>query len=433
MNAACLHDTGLPPFDPLRPGFLAENYRIFDEYRSKDPVHWSGCPTGRRGRWFVFDHRSAVTVLSDKRFCRQSVPASGGCPVALSPGVDRDPPPQDPTRPKPFGPGAFPAMVSDWMLFQDPPRHTRLRAAVTPKFTVPAAQALRPTIERRVQELLEPLARFETFDLIKQFAFPLPLDIISEVLGVDASERLSFRAWSGAMRDALDRPKWGSDALVRAEAATMGLREYFEAAWRRHRTSPDSGVLSALLSLEGREAGLSKDEAFATFTFLISAGHETTTNLIASGMYLLSQHPGERQRLLEDPSLIPRAVEEILRFESPVQMAARNVTAEIKLGTRQLLPGQRVEVMLGAANRDPAVFDAPDRFDVGRKPNPHLSFGLGSHYCVGASLGRLVGAIALPMLLERIRVQEFAPGSIPWTASVGFRGLTHLPCIVGEP
>jgi len=427
---------GLPPFDPLRPGFLADPYRAFDEYRLHDPVHWNGHPSGRRaGRWYVFDYRSAVTVLTDKRFGRQPLAPRGACPAASGPCAHAPaaPPVAPPPVPRSFStPGPFAAMTANWMLFQDPPKHTRMRLAVSPAFTVAAAHALRSRIEQRVQELLAPLAGQQRFDLLREFAFPLPLDVIADVLGVDASERAAFRSWSAAMRNAVDRPKWGTDALAQADAATLGLNGYFEDAWRRHRTAPGHGVLSALFRLEGRDDGLSKEEAFAMFTFLISAGHETTTNLICSGMYLFAQHPRERQRLLDEPALIQRTIEEILRYESPVQAMTRIVAADVELGTRKLLAGDRVEVLVGSANRDPAVFEAPERFDAGRKPNAHLAFGLGSHYCVGAPLARLMASIALPVLLQRVQVLEFAPATTPWTASVGFRGLKDLPCAFRE-
>jgi pimeloyl-[acyl-carrier protein] synthase len=417
MSEASSQGSGLPSFDPLLAEFQAEPHRFFDEYRLRDPVHWSGCPDGRRGRWYIFDYRSAVTALLDKRFCREPVPSHGACPVP-SARAGQTAASQEPAA------CGFLSTIRNWLLFQDPPRHTRMRAAVKPLFTLPAAQALRPLIERRVHELLAPLAKLESFDLMTEIASPLPLDVIAEVLGVEFGERAASHGWSAAIRDGLDRPKWGSDALARAEEAIRGLRGYFEAAWRRH---PGKGVLRALFELEGQDTGLSKEEAFGTFTLLISAGHETTTNLVGSGMYLLDRHPRERQRLLEQPDLIPKAIEEILRFESPVQLAARNVTEEVELGSRRLLPGQRVEILLGSANRDPAVFDAPDRFDVARKPNPHLAFGIGAHYCLGASLGRLIASVALPILLERVRVQAPARGTNPWSKIAGFRGLGHLP------
>jgi cytochrome P450 StaP len=436
MSETAAPGSGLPCFDPLRPEIQANPHPFWDEYRSRDPVHWSGCPSGRRGRWYVFDYRSASTVLSDRRFTRQPAASGGSCP-ASSPHAARPPDErQDPRPSAPHGPaaaGAFSAMTSNWLLFQDPPRHTRLRAAVKPFFSLPAAQALRPLIERRVHALLEPLAGRESFDLLKEFAYPLPLEVLASVLGIEFGDRSIVRAWLSAMRDGIDRPKWGSETIARAEAAALGMRAHFEAAWRRHRTQPGKGVLGALFQLEGQEAGLSKEEAFGTFTVLISAGYDTTANLVANAMHLFAQHPRERQRLLEQPELIQRAVEEVLRFESPVQMAARCVTQEVELGNRRLLPGQRVEVLIGSANRDPAVFEAPERFDAGRRPNPHLSFGMGAHYCIGASLARLIGSVALPLLLERVRVQEFAPGSFPWMGSAGFHGLTHLPARFTNP
>lgn len=417
----------LPRFDPMQPGFFADRYRMFDEYRANDPVHWNGGPSGRpAGQWFIFDHASATIVLKDKRFCRQPVASRGSCPVAHSGAVRPAATPANqttPTSPSPPAPCAFAEVMANCMLFQDPPKHTRLRSAVVASF---AAPALRPFTERRVDELIEPLTNLESFDFIKEFAVPFPLDVIGDMLGIQASERATFRHWSSALRDGVDRPKWGSDALVRAEAATLELREYFEAAWRLHQKEPKGSVLDDLFRMEGMETGLTKDEAFGTFILLISAGHETTTNLLGNGMYLFANNPGERERVLEQPELIPKAVEEILRFESPVQMIPRFVAEEVELGGRRLLPGQHVEVLVGSANRDRAVFEEPDRFDVSRTPNPHITFSLGATHCIGASIARMIGSIALPVLLRKFRALDFPPGAVPWSTGMRFRGLTHL-------
>jgi cytochrome P450 len=320
--------------------------------------------------------------------------------------------------------------MSNCMLFQDPPRHTRLRSAVIPSLTASATRSLRPFIERRVKELLEPFAKGEPFDFIREVAVPFPLDIIGDLLGVPASERATFRVWSAALRDGVDRPKWGSDALARAEAATLALREYFEGAWNRHRREPKESVLDDLFRLEGRESGLSKDEAFGTFVLLISAGHETTTNMLGNGMYLFSRHPGERERLLDRPSLVPRAVDEILRFESPVQMIPRFVAEDFQLGDRKLLRGQHLEIMVGSANRDPAIFEEPERFNVARTPNPHLTFSTGTSHCIGASIARTIGSMALPFLLNNVRALDFPSGEAPWSKGARFHGLTDLQAVM---
>jgi pimeloyl-[acyl-carrier protein] synthase len=423
----------LPRFDPTDPGFRNDRYRVFDEYRRHDPVHWNGDPSKRQvGHWFIFDHASAVIALKDRRFCRQYVraPRSGpaskppaACPFARS--ADR--PEQAPASPS--EPGAFAEVLSNCMLFLDPPRQTRLRSALSPSFAPPATRALKPFIERRARELLEPLTKAASFDFMKEFALPFPLDVIGEMLGVQASDRPKFRLWSSALRDGIDRPKWGSDAFDRAEVATLALREYFEAAWTEHSRKPNESVLGELFRLERLDAGLSKDEAFGTFVLLMVAGHETTTHLLGNGMHLFAQFPGERDRLLEQPDLIHNAIEEILRFESPVQMAPRFVAGEVELGGHRLMPGQHVEIVLGSANRDPSVFEEPERFNVARTPNPHVAFGHGERRCLGAPVARMVASIALPILLKSVRAQAFPSGTGPWSTSTGFRGLTHLPAV----
>jgi cytochrome P450 len=431
MSEPTLPGATLPRFDPTGTGFHTDRYRVFDEYRKHDPVHWNGDPSKRvGGHWFIFDYSSALTALKDRRFCREYVssrrpaPASqprGGCPFAPSTDRKGEPPPSNSEA------GAFAEVLSNCMLFLDPPRHTRLRTALNPNFAPPVTRALKPFIERRTKELLEPLAKAASFDFMKEFALPIPLDVIGEMLGVHASDRPKFRNWSSALRDATDRPKWGSEAFNRAEAATLDLREYFEAAWNRHSEKPNESVLGELFRLEGKDAGLSKDEAFATFVLLMVAGHETTTHLLGNALHLFAQFPSERDRLLEQPDLIFKAIEEILRFESPVQMAPRFVAEELELGGHRLMPGQHVEILLGSANRDPSVFQEPERFNIARTPNPHIAFGHGERRCIGAPVARMVASVTLPILLKSIRALDFPSGTGPWSTSTGFRGLTHLP------
>jgi cytochrome P450 len=272
------------------------------------------------------------------------------------------------------------------MLLRDPPVHTRLRSLVTKAFTPRAVRALAPQIEAAAAELLDlATARGRSMDLIADFAFPLPVTVIAHVLGVRPEDRGRFREWSMALATAIDLDDGlDPDIRSRADRATRELGDYLRGIVAERRRAPRDDLISALLAAEEEGTRLSEEELIATLILLLVAGHETTVNLIGNGTLALLRHPHELTRLREAPDLVPGAVEELLRFDSPVQMTFRVVFEQIELDDKTIHPGDWVCFVLGSANRDPANYPDPDRLDVARTPGRTAAFGMGIHYCLGA-------------------------------------------------
>lgn len=317
------------------------------------------------------------------------------------------------------------AMTSRWMLFRDPPDHTRLRGLVNRAFTPQAVARLRGRTSELAHRLIDGVDMQADFDLIASYAFELPVQVIAEMLGVPHKDRALFREWSQALAAAIDFSS-SDEPLLRANRATVALRAYFERLIAQKTAAPDDDILSAMVQAEHDGARLSLDEVIATCGLLLFAGHETTVNLIGNGTLALLRNPGQLERLRAQPELLPNAVEEILRYDSPVQATTRTPSEDIQLGDEVLPAGQEVTLVIGAANRDPRVFAQPDAFDIARANIRHLSFGGGIHYCVGAPLARMEGEIGLAVLFERLpglRLTGIAP---EWQGVMVFRGLKQL-------
>jgi len=396
-------------FDPFGPEFRADPYRVYAMFRERDPVHRTCAKDGSaEERWLVFRHRDAVTVLTDERFGREK-PAQGGPAVQSPPS------------------SAFSEMVSNWMLFRDPPQHTRLRGAVSRVFTRGRIAGLRARMQALVGETIDRIQHAGRADLIGELAFPLPFEVIAELLGVEVGDRRQFKSWSTVLCDAIDM-KSASGWLQRAEEATVALRSFFRNALTERLRRPADDLLSSMLAEAGRPEALNEDEMFAAFTFLICAGHETTTNTIGNGILALIRNPDQLRLLIRRPELIETAVDEILRYDSPVQVTSRIVHERLEIDGRELTPGQRVDVMIGSANRDPEAFDHPDRFDITRDSRAHLAFGLGTHYCLGAPLARLEGCVVIDALVRRLADLRVEDAQLEYRKNVAFRGLIALNC-----
>jgi cytochrome P450 len=293
-------------------------------------------------------------------------------------------------------------------------------------FTPRMVDQLRPRIVAIVNELVQRIMdRGTTFDLIDDLAYPLPVVVIAELLGIPPEDRATFRDWSGDLAASLD-PLLSDETLLRADAARAGLHDYLRRIIAERRRAPRSDLISALVAVEERGDVLSEPELVVMCTLLLVAGHETTVNLIGNGMLALLHHPEELARLRSDPSLIGTAVEELLRFDSPVQLTARRVVEPVELGGKRIEPGEFVLSLLGAANRDPAQFDHPEQLDVTRSPNPHLAFGRGIHFCLGAPLARLEGQIAIGALVQRFPNLRLG-GEPVRRDQITLRGLASLP------
>jgi cytochrome P450 len=289
------------------------------------------------------------------------------------------------------------------VVFRDPPDHTRIRKLFAPAFTPRALAALEPRVERLVEALLDRAAARGGFDVVEDFAAALPVQLIGDMLGVPADERGPLRGWSLAILGALE-PVPGPERLEAGNRAVEEFKAYLRRliADRRRRPSRDPGeILSALLAAEDAGDRLTEVELLHQCIFLLDAGHETTTNLIANAVVSLLEHPGEHARLRAEPALLPRAVEEFLRYQSPNQLGNRRVVGEATVGGVALPAGTLVTLGIGAANRDPAQFPDPDRLDVGRTPNRHLAFITGIHACAGMWLARMEGRVAIGRLVAR--------------------------------
>ncbi len=286
------------------------------------------------------------------------------------------------------------------MLDLDPPDHTRLRSLVSKAFTPRSVTALEPRIEEIVEGLLDGVDGKDRFDLIDSFAFPLPVIVIAEMLGVPAQDLEQFKEWSNDIVISLE-PILSREQREQFRRSEQELYEYFEGIIALRRENPEDDLVSALLAAEEEGDRLSHGELLATLLLLLVAGNETTRNLIGNGMLALLRNPEELRRLEEQPELIDSAIDELLRYDSPVQLDGRTLLEDVEMGGKRMRAGQQVVGVVGAANRDPAAFSNPDRLDIRRHEKSHISFGRGIHYCLGASLAKLEGRIAITSLLRR--------------------------------
>ena len=319
-------------------------------------------------------------------------------------------------------------LVRHLLLFMDPPDHTRLRSLANTAFSRRAVEELRPRITELVHDLLD--GRDE-IDLVGDFAYPLPVTVIAEMLGVPLSDRETFSGWSRDLVDLFGTEDVSSDAAQRGNDAIVAMNEYFTELARERRARPREDLLTAFVEVEDQGERLTHEELLATCLILLIAGHETTANLIGLGTLALLRNPDVLARLREEPALVTGAVDELLRYDSPVQATARTTLAPIEVDGAVVPEAQRVMILLGSANRDPERFPDPDTIVPERSPNPHLSFGGGIHFCLGAPLARLEARIAFAELVRR--PLELASGDLQWRRTFPIRGLRSLPLRIGRP
>jgi cytochrome P450 len=310
----------------------------------------------------------------------------------------------------------------DWLIFFDPPRHAKLRALVLRAFTPRVVAGLEPRIRELAATLLDAVIERGEMDVAADFSVPLPLMVIAEMLGIPIADRPQFRRWSEVILDLAESVAGSADAPRAASgyaAATVEMRAYVSALVAERRAAPRDDLLGRLVAAEVDGEALTEDDILGFFQLLLVAGSETTTNLIANTVVCLVDHPAERARLAATPSLLPSALEEVLRFRTPVQAVFRQTTRDVALQRLTIPAGKLVLAVVGAANRDPRRFPEPGRFDIGRDPNPHVAFGHGIHFCLGAALARLEARIALAEFFARIR--EFGPATdAPWEPRKAF-------------
>jgi pimeloyl-[acyl-carrier protein] synthase len=314
------------------------------------------------------------------------------------------------------------------MLFRDPPDHTRLRGLVSKAFTPRTIEVMRDHIQEIVDRLLGRALAQGGMDVIEDLAYPLPVTVICEMLGVPVGDHASIRGWSADIARSLDAIGLPSDQSIvdRGRVSRRALADYFRALVPERRAHPQPDLLSGLLAAEEQGDKLTEPEVIAMCLLLFIAGHETTVNLIGNGLLALLRHPDQLARVQGDAALIPNAIEELLRYDSPVQRTARIANTDVDLAGHRVGKGTMVVTALGAANRDPAQFAEPDRLDVTRRDVRHISFGYGIHFCLGAPLARVEGQIALGTLLRRAPRIALAEPAPEWRESSVLRGLKRL-------
>ncbi|NUR92141.1 MAG: cytochrome P450 [Nonomuraea sp.] len=355
------------------PEFSADPYQVYAGLREKGPVHQVESPTAFTS-FVIVDYEHGRAALSDPRFSK----SVHNAPEQVRQMMLRDDP-----------------VLGDNMLMSDPPDHTRLRRVIAKAFTPRRVEELRPRVQQITTELVDAMAAKHEADLIAELAFPLPIRVICELLGVPSSDRDDFREWSAALLAAVT----DEEGIAWRERATADVRAYFGDLIARRRAEPAGDLVSALVDTPE----LSDRELLSTLVLLMIAGHETTVNLIANGTLALLRNPGQLERLRGRPDLVPAAVEEFLRYDAPVERATFRVAVEDVDVAGTLIPaGSFVTISIGAAGRDPAAFEDADRLDVTRAENRHVAFGHGIHFCLGAPLARMEGQIAFTTLLERL-------------------------------
>jgi cytochrome P450 len=312
------------------------------------------------------------------------------------------------------------------MLFRDPPDHTRLRGLVTKAFTAKRIEDLRPRMQQIVDGLLDAALERGEMDVVADLAYPLPVTVICEMLGVPREDHHRFHAWSADLVVTLD-PMVPGDVMTRALQASEAFDAYLGDLIAKRRRSPKDDLLTALIVAEEEGGRLSQDELLSQLVLLLVAGHETTVNLISSGTFALLQHRDQLERLQAEPSLIKTGVEELLRYYPPVQLTGRIPLEDMEIGGMSIRRGQQVVALVGAANRDPAQFPDPDRLDLSREPNRHMAFGGGIHHCLGAALARAEGQVAIASLVRRAKRIELREDQPTWKATITLRGLAALP------
>jgi cytochrome P450 len=398
-------------YDLYSDDFRRRTYETFALMRDEDPVFCQPGLDGETPIWFITRHDDVVSVLlDDERFVRDPRLA---LPPELMEAIASG-------MPESF------AFVDQHMLNRDGDDHRRLRRLVTKAFTPRMVEQLRPRIVEIADDLLDAVAARGSMDIVEEYAFPLPITVIAELLGIPADDRDSFRRWSNAVVT----PAFGPDALAEFGALMADFVAYLHALFEQRRADPRGDLVSALIQVREGGDSLSEQELFSMVVLLIVAGHETTVNLIANSVLALLEHPEQLELLRGEPDRIPDAIEELLRFDGPVERALpRWAAADVELGGHTIRRGDDVIVILGSANRDSERFEDADALDLERADTKHVAFGRGSHYCLGAPLARLEGEVALRALLTRLPGLRLAVprDELRWRPVPLFRSLVSLP------
>lgn len=431
----------MPTSDPFsllnlqRQEIRSNPYPFYEQLRQQDPVHWDA----ELGFWVLTHYSDIDALYTDERFSR----AQG-----LMRGFQRLPESEQQIAAPVYH------SFSQTVFYADPPYHTHLRGLMNHAFTPRRVERLRPYVQKTVDALLEVAQEQSRLDVIHDLAYPLPVMVIAELLGLPASDRDRFKKWSDDLFAILGTVRHkSSDLLVRAEQSLNEMTEYVRDLSRKRRESPQDDLLTALLSVTADEeaqcphphaasppgkageqirtlrpvSALTGDELVANINILLSTGHETTTHLIGNGLLALLQHPDQLERLQAQPALLTSAIEEMLRYDNPVQITYRAALQDATIQGKSVRKGDLVNTIIGSANRDPQRFSDPDSFNITRSEGRHLGFGIGIHFCIGAPLVRLEAEVAFQTLLRRFPNMRLGTESLEWQEHPIFRGLKSLP------
>ena len=400
---------------PARPalfteGFLEDPFPVYRRFLSEGSIHhldWGG----GRNFWTVFGYSDVLSVLKDPALSARRMKA-----LLL-------PIPEDERAQF----GELARVMGQWLLFMDAPEHSRLRKLMNKGFAPAAIELLRPQVEAIVDRMLEPMRRASEAELMHAIAHPLPVRIIAELLGIPDTLQSQLVAWSDAIAIFSGNPQRTVEQTRAAQDAILGLTAYFREIVAKRRLNKGSDLISLLLDIEEDGEVLTEDELYAQCVMLLFAGHETTRNLIGNGMHSLLQRPREMEKLRDNPDLIRSGVEELLRFDSPIQYLSRIVKEDTKLLGMELHAGDSVMTMIGAANRDPTRFEDPDVLNLSRSNNAHIAFGAGPHFCIGNQLARLEGQVSILRMAQQFPNMRLAAETPTHAPNFSFRGFKSLP------
>jgi len=414
----------------------ANPYPFYARLRSQDPVHWDG----EMGFWVLTRYADIASVYLDERFSR----AQG-----LMRGFQRLPEGEQRIAEPVYH------SFSKTMFYADPPYHTHLRGLMNNAFTPRRVEQMRPYIQKIVDDLLEGVQEHGQLDFVRDLAYPLPVMVIAELLGLPPEDRARFKGWSDDLFAILGTVRHAPHLMERAAQSLAEMTEYVTVLSHTRREQPGDDLLSALLrvvdeddpgtyhhagetqaALQSQEhlprehqnsSQLTQEELVANVNILLSTGHETTTHLIGNGILALLQNPDQMQKLRDRPVLITSGIEEMLRYDNPVQITYRSALEDVEIGSKRIRKGDLINSIIGSANRDPEQYAMPDKFDITRKERRHLGFGLGVHFCIGAPLVRLEAEIAFTTILRRFSELRLATENLEWQEHPIFRGLKSLP------
>jgi len=402
-------DRSLSLYHLLDPEILANPYPLFHRLRNEDPVHWDPFLHA----WVVTRYADVVTVLYHY-------------------SAERTPTPQQLSQIGLDSLGPIAQVMVKQMLFLDAPAHTRIRKLASHAFTPQRVEVLRTHIREITNSLLDRVEQHGHMDVIADLAEPLPCIVTAEMLGVPVEDYQQLKAWSQDFAEMLGNFQHNPDRAVRVLKSTLAMTDYFRSAIQEQRRNPREGLVNSLMNAEVDGDRFSEEEVIANCIVTMVGGQETTTNLIGNGVLTLLRNPDQLEKLRNNTALIPSAVEEMLRYESPSQHTARLAPEDTTLGGKRIAKRQAVIAVMAAGNRDPERFPDPDRFDITRTDNRHLAFGWAAHFCFGAALARIEGQTAFEMMLRRLPNWTLDPGSLVWRNNLGLRGLTRLPISFGD-